>query len=325
MHALTQWALGSVWQSILLVALCYIVPFGDVLAVVIQVFITLRQGMHKGLVVTLGGTLLGITLGFILSSFLIEVNYSVFISTLQWALTLSLPLWLFAGLLRKTVSLSLTGQVLTLAFMTLFLITFYADFNMFPANLQQSVTENIEQLTSKIIKVQQEANTNSREDNLAITPENINLINKSLINIFEVVTIYIMYISVLLLARAWQSAMFQPGGFRQEFIKLDSGRLITTVLTCLWLLLLIMPSTSMMYALSGVIFIGAVWLVITGLSFVHWCISTLQLSWGVVILFYLLLILPFVSGILLFILILTGLVIGFVDLRALVLKIRSSK
>jgi hypothetical protein len=322
MQSLTQWVLGPVWQSILLIALCYVVPLGDVFAVIMQVFVTLRQGMQKGLVVTLGSTLLGITLGFILGSFFIDVNYLIFVNTLQWALTLSLPLWLFAGILRQTVSLLLTTQILTLVFMALFVITFYGNFHIFPTSLQQPVTENVEKLTDKIISLQQEAN--SVDSQVIITPENIALVNNFLINIFEIVTIYAMYLVILFLARAWQSVIFQPGGFRQEFINLNPGRLIVTLIVCLWMLLMILPNTSLIYALSGVIFVGAMWLLVTGIAFVHWLISTFQLAWGVVILFYLLLALPIISGILLFILMMIGLIGGFVDLRSFVLKIKSS-
>lgn len=321
MQALTQWLLGPVRQSVMFCALCYALPFGAIMAIVTQTMITLRQGMSKGLVVTLASVLMGVSIGYWANSFFVELSYTDFVSNLIWLLTLTLPLWVIAGLLRKTVSWTFSMQIMTVGFMLLFVICFIGDINIYPLELRNLASENVAKLTNEILVTQQKM---ASDEAVMLTPENIAGINSFLICILEVITLYVMYFLFLVLARTWQSVIFQPGGFKQEFINMQPGKLLITALSGIWLLLMLMPGNLTSYALAGVATIGMIWLFFNGLAFVHWLVTTYQLSWIFVFMLYLGLSLQLVNFILLFILVFVGLVIGFIDLRALALKNKSS-
>lgn len=306
-------ALGPLWQGVLLVACCYVIPLLDLFAMVIQGLVTLRQGMQKGFIVTVGGASLGAVLGFVAFGFITEVSFESLASSLLWVLSLALPFWLIAGLLRRTVSLALTMQIMTLFFMMLFIASFIADISIFPDYFRVAIIETARNLVSNIAEAQQTANLDAE---LVLTTEKIENITSFLVNLFEIISIYSMYTIFLISARAWQSALFMPGGFKKDFVQLKAGYLITTIFVCFWLLILIKPGTNLTYALLGAELICAIWLFIIGLSYVHWLIYSFNLSIGILVFFYLLLVLPIVSSIVVFMLIIIGLIDGFYDLRS---------
>lgn len=320
LRAIAKIALGPVWQGVLLVACCYVIPLLDLFAMVIQGLVTLRQGMLKGAVVTIGGTSLGIILWFIASNLFVDSNFELLTISLLWALGLALPFWLVAGLLRNTVSLVLTMQIVTLMFMMLFIASFTADISIFPDYFRGAIVETVNGLINNIADAQKTTNIDAE---LVLTTEKIETITSFLVKVFEVISIYSMYTIFLMCARAWQSLLFMQGGFKKEFINLKAGYLVTIIFVCFWLLIIIMPSTNLIYALSGAELIGAIWLFIIGVSYVHWLVSRFNLSMGILVLFYLLLVLPVLSSILAFALILIGLIDGFYDLRSYTNRLKS--
>lgn len=313
MQLLTNWVLGPVWQGILLAGCCYVIPFFDVLAMVIQGFITLRQGMLKGFVVTVGSVCLGVLLGFIAANLYFDVDLSMLTTGLLWALVMSLPFWLFAGLLRKTVSLVYTLQVMTLVFIGLFLFSFIADTSIFPSFFAKPVAESVQNLTSGIIEVQKQANVDTTN---LLTPENIDRLSNFLVHLFETVSIYTMYIMLLLMARLWQSVAFMPGEFKKEFMNLRTGKLLACGFAVCWLMLLFAPSIWFTFAMTGAFIVGSIWLFVVGLAHVHWAAHQYNASWGALLIFYLLLLLPVFSSLLLMILVIIGFIDGFFDMRA---------
>ena len=114
---------------------------------------------------------------------------------------------------------------------------------------------------------------------------------------FEIVSIYIMNILLILTSRFWQSFIFQPGGFTTEIVNIRTNKLMATALVCLCLLSLFLSNITLLYTLGGILFIGVIWLFLCGITLVHWLIATYKLPQSALIVFYLSLILPILSGI----------------------------
>jgi len=313
MQALTRIVLGPAWQGISLVALCYLLPFLSLFALVIEVFITLRQGIVKGLIVGVGGTICGVLAEFLLSGFFIELNVTALTQALYWALFLALPLWGFAALLRQTVSLQYTLQVMTLVFMGLFVFSFFEQISFFPRVIHNVINDNILKITA----------------GQKIT-QDIQLINQFVIYLLEIVFIYTTYVFLIMMGRAWQSYIFMPKEFSKEFQMLRPGSFITLSLASLLLMEIIFSNSILsngmiLLILSGILLIGAIWLSITGLAYIHWVIAEYNIPVRVLALFYLSLCLPIISSIVFIMLLLIGLVDGFKDLRTITLRFLNPK
>ncbi|MBP9722477.1 MAG: hypothetical protein KBD64_04875 [Gammaproteobacteria bacterium] len=316
MGAVTNWVLGPVWQAIFLVALCYVVPYLDTPAIVLQVFITLRQGLSKGLTVSLSGILIGVVLSFFVNTLFLDLDYNVLVQSLQWTLLVTLPLLGFAALLRQSVSLSLTLQVMTFAFMILLVICCYGEFHLFPELLNNQINANVAKITETLVKSQ----SGDSGDIFTIAPERIEQINQFITLVFEVLTIYTMYIGLLLLARTWQSYVFMPKAFGEEFRNLRCGLWLGVIIIASWFSILLVSDSIAQSSLTGVLLLGAIWLLINGITLVHWCLETFRISKWYLLFFYLLLLIPIVSSFLVLTLVLVGLTDSFINLRSFMLR-----
>lgn len=329
MQSLTKWALGSVWQGIFLAGCCYVIPFCDFMAMAIQGLVTLRQGMLKGFVLTMGSVCLGAVLrlpiyslffNLIGSQDLTDTLYTSFPEAIKLALMWSLPFWLFAGLLRKTVSLTFTLQVMTFAFMGWFLFSFFNDikfFAVFYANIDGKwIIDLVDTIQQRL----------DFDLSFLTTPGNIEWLNNYWIHLLESKIVFSVFILLLLMTRVWQSLVFMPGEFRKEFINLRTGRLITVFISVIFLIAFFasmnLANIWLSLLLIAMLSISTTWLFVIGLSYVHWFANTYNASWGTLVLFYVLLLLPFSSGILMTGLMMLGLIDGIYDFRSSLLKNR---
>lgn len=316
MQALTHWILGSVRQATLITAACYILPFFDFIAIIIQTFVTLRQGMRRGLIVILASIFLGVTGRVLLAALFTDVSLTLLKESIIWAMILSLPLWGFAGLLRKTVSLEFTTQAMTLIFVGLFAVIHYFDINILPLALKQALGESVNNLVNSLIAIQDHTQPNQ----ITVLPEHVEQLSKFLVHLFEIVTLYMVNLSLLIFARIWQSQVFMPKVFIKEFINVRSGKLISGLFLGFSIAVLLSASNFYFYLLVGTIF--GIWFIFTGIVFVHWAIHTYNLSWGFTAFFYISMFIPVLSGIVLLILIMLGLVDGFINLRSVALRMK---
>ncbi len=310
MHALARWVLGATWQSVLVISLCYVVPYLAMLGIVLQVFVTLRQGPAKGLTVSLISVVIGVLAGFILASLFSDVNYNLIGQSMQFSLLILLPLLAFAILLRQSVSLNLTAQVITLIAVLMFIICYTLQIHLFPDAMLEQVKENTAKLSDVI--------ANMQANNVSIDQAMVKQINQFMVIMFEITSLYSMYLALLMLARAYQSYIFMPNAFAQEFQNLKCSSLIATVLVLCWLLELLPYNMVSSFLLGGVLIIGLLWLILVGVALVHWLVARYNISKVYLGIFYLLFLIPILSSLQLFILMIMGLIDGFVNIRAVI-------
>ena len=328
MQAVTRWVLGSIWQSILLSVVCYLVPYCVLFAVVIMLFITLRQGITKGLVVGLSSAIIGVLARFLLGGIFAELDVNLLGQSLYWALLMTVPVWAFTVMLRQTVSLNYTTQMMTLCAMGLFAICSVGQLSLFPTALKAPINEYVNNLTTSLIEAQASTpnvSTTSEASQTSINPSNREQINQFLVHLFEIVTLYTTYLSLLILARAWQSYMFMPKEFSKEFQAVRSGSLIVAIIVGTWLLGIVSTNDSVLYSSAGVLFIGFIWLFIAGIAFMHWLMQEYKMSWRALVLFYSSLVVPIISSFMFLLLVLVGLTDGFINLRNAVLRRQGPK
>jgi hypothetical protein len=91
-------------------------------------------------------------------------------------------------------------------------------------------------------------------------------------------------LAFLVLARWWQSQLYNPGGFGREFHQLRMSPLLSAVLVCMMLICFVFNEY-----LGRWIPLLTVPLIISALAFVHWLIGSRMLSGNWVLGFYLLL------------------------------------
>ncbi len=114
----------------------------------------------------------------------------------------------------------------------------------------------------------------------------------------------------LMLARYWQAALYNPGGFRQEFHSIRLPRIAAALLVFALLL-----APNMALELAGLTPVCAVALVIAGISCVHGLAGKYQLARFWLVVFYLALV--FVNQLVFPLLVLLALIDSLFDLRGL--------
>jgi hypothetical protein len=139
-------------------------------------------------------------------------------------LMLWLPVWLAATVLRSTVSLNLTLQVIT-ALGLLFVLVLQLGFPQMQAELAGEFSQVIEQL------MQQQPDDTARE-NLARALDMVLQMTPAILAAGMMLSTVIG----LLLGRWWQAVLYNPGGFAREFNQLRLGRVLAAITTVMLLL-----------------------------------------------------------------------------------------
>ncbi len=123
---------------------------------------------------------------------------------------------------------------------------------------------------------------------------------------------YFQLMLAMLLARAWQAGLYNPGGFREEFHGLDIGRPLGVVALVLFGLALVLGDGSSTLARELALLLAPLFL-LQGLAVAHRIVAALGMSVGWLVALYLLLFFAMPHAAL--IVILVGLVDVFVDFR----------
>jgi hypothetical protein len=210
--------------------------------------------------------------------------------------------------------------------MALFVFSYCSQFNIAPPMITSQINNSVNVFTNMVIEAENashEAKQDLSANNRIFTPEVVETVAQFLLYLFVIITVYTIYLSLLLLVRLWQSYVFMPKEFSKEFQAVRCGQLLAMILVVCWFLVIgIVTNAVALFALAGILVIGVFWLILAGIAFAHWVMSRYQISWMGMVFFYILLILPVLSSILLLLLMLVGLVDGFVDLRRLIVRMR---
>lgn len=225
------------------------------------VLVTLVNGPQRGLVTT-GMALLGTAV----FSYLIfsAPQVAIIFVLLAW-----LPAWLVAMILRQTVSLAFSLQILT-AMSLLAVVLIYA---LYP-NFGEFWREPLDQMVTQLAQ-------QSEELSLQELKQTEDWVIEFLPGLFASSLMFGTMLS-LFLGRWWQAVFYNPGGFAEEFQSLNLGKVSALIAIAIMFLAIAIDNV---FAFSLVTVVFVLYLV-QGLSLFHAVIKVRQLSASWLFVFY---------------------------------------
>ncbi|NOX43102.1 MAG: hypothetical protein GXP19_05125 [Gammaproteobacteria bacterium] len=174
--------------------------------------VTLRQGMKQGAIVVISAIVATALIAFISLG---EPFFAIGFAAIVW-----IPIWLLAAILRYTISLQKT-LLFSVLFGWLTIIITYSVLDDPAAWWYESV---IDPWFTPVLN-QPEVGDEQRQLVQTFMKESAEVMTGAL-------AVFIMYYHLLMLiiARWWQSMLYNPGGFRSEFCSLNLGKALTLTL-----------------------------------------------------------------------------------------------
>ena len=238
-----------------------LVPPAAWLSAAAIVLVTLVNGPRRGLITT-GLALLGTAV----FSYLIfsAPQIAVIFVLLAW-----LPAWLVAMLLRQTVSLAFSLQVLG-AMTLLAVVMIYA---LYP-NFGELWREPLDIMVTQLVQ-------QSEEFSLQELKQTEEWLIEFLPGLFASSLMFGTMLS-LFIGRWWQAVFYNPGGFAEEFQSLNLGKTSAVIALALMLMAAVIDNV-FTFALATVVF---VLYLIQGLSLLHAVVKKRQVSASWLFVFY---------------------------------------
>jgi len=238
-----------------------LVPPATWLSAATIVLVTLVNGPQRGLITT-GLALLGTAV----FSYLIfsAPQIAVIFVLLAW-----LPAWLVAMLLRQTVSLAFSLQVLG-AMTLLAVVMIYA---LYP-NFGELWREPLDVMVAQLVQ-------QSEEFSLQELKQTEEWLIEFLPGLFASSLMFGTMLS-LFIGRWWQAVFYNPGGFAEEFQSLNLGKTSAVIALALMLMAAVIDNV-FTFALATVVF---VLYLIQGLSLLHAVVKKRQVSASWLFVFY---------------------------------------
>ena len=238
-----------------------LVPPATWLSAATIVLVTLVNGPQRGLITT-GLALLGTAV----FSYLIfsAPQIAVIFVLLAW-----LPAWLVAMLLRQTVSLAFSLQVLG-AMTLLAVVMIYA---LYP-NFGELWREPLDVMVAQLVQ-------QSEEFSLQELKQTEEWLIGFLPGLFASSLMFGTMLS-LFIGRWWQAVFYNPGGFAEEFQSLNLGKTSAVIALALMLMAAVIDNV-FTFALATVVF---VLYLIQGLSLLHAVVKKRQVSASWLFVFY---------------------------------------
>ena len=269
-----------------------ILPLGLLSAAAVAL-VTLRKGMREGAVVLAGGLLALAGLGAVIFHSPLAL---ALLGLLFWA-----PVWVLGLLLRSSRSLVLTLEVGLLVAAGLVLVQYLL------GDPVAYWTQLLGEFLARSVDPEMLGDTERQQLVAAMAPWMVGGVAASW---------FLQQALVLLLARYWQAALYNPGGFRSEFHAL---RLHRSVLLVLPALLVGAWAQGQAASLSAqLVLVLEAGLLLQGVALVHGLVGRLHAGIGWLVGFYSLLVVAFPYGITL--VTMAGYIDGWLDFRA---KVRS--
>ena len=238
-----------------------LVPPAAWLSAAAIVLVTLVNGPQRGLITT-GLALLGTAV----FSYLIfsAPQIAVIFVLLAW-----LPAWLVAMLLRQTVSLAFSLQVL--GAMTLLAVAMI--YALYP-NFGELWREPLDLMVTQLVQ-------QSEEFSLQELKQTEEWLIEFLPGLFASSLMFGTMLS-LFIGRWWQAVFYNPGGFAEEFQSLNLGKTSAVIALALMLMAAVIDNV-FTFALATVVF---VLYLIQGLSLLHAVVKRRQVSASWLFVFY---------------------------------------
>ena len=255
--------------------------------------VTLRAGPRDGLLVTLlAGLLVGLAGALLLGSVL-GVGLATGLVGGLW-----LPLWLMAWILRRTVSLSAalaTAGLLGAGFVVAIFLS----------------VDDVAAFWGRVLNALRTLAGEQGEGGLGGLALNFEDAARIVTGAIAANVVLGLILS-LMLARWWQSLLYNPGGFRKEFHALRLGQ-GTAIVVMGVLALTLVPSESVGILASNLSFVAVALYMVNGLALAHWAVASSGASAGWLAVLYVVMVfaLPYVAVLLAVV----GLADSWADLR----------
>ncbi|MBF6056899.1 MULTISPECIES: DUF2232 domain-containing protein [Thiomicrorhabdus] len=255
MLSLANFAMKGPFQAgiavVLLAALSvWFTPIGVLVGAIIAL-VTLRVSEVEGLKTLIWGLLVQLAL-------VVSLTGSYWPAIVS-ALEFMLPVWLVSVVLKKTGSLALALQT-AMVMVGLGVIGFH----LVVANPTQWWTELFQQ---SLLPILQESGVSYSQDAM----EGLIQMVTMLLGVFALT----LWFSIVLLARWWQSRLYFPGRFSQDFYALSLPKSTAYIAVILAIFGLIGTGQGLVYDLSGVVIAG---LMFQGLAIAHHTVKKRQAS-----------------------------------------------
>ncbi len=237
-------------HSALVVALLFVLgslfrPFAGAF----NALITLRKGPKEGILnLLLGGALA--------SLFIFQLSGNLFAAIVSVLFGL-FPAWLFAVILRETVSLSITIEIA--AYLGLIVVVIFHYFSNLENNIVEQFKSALQQATHTM-------------ENAPALPE---LADLPILGLFLSGLLMTQLIS-LFFARYWQAALFNPGGFKREFHQLRMSPRFAWIVVGL-VVISILPMANL-GIFNQLLVVGLAVFFLVGLSLLHYLVGVRQLN-----------------------------------------------
>jgi len=290
MLGIANYAMKGPMQSIIAVVLfsalsVFLAPFG-ILAGAIIALVTLRVSVTEGFKTLVWGVVSNIALtGLVTGNYIPGV-----ISVIEYML----PIWIMALVLRQTNSLALALQ-----FAMILVGLAIVGFHLTIANPTEWWLTLFNQHVAPLLEASQVAYEKESISDLA-----------SMVTMLLGVLLVVLWFSILVIARWWQSELYHPGKFKEDFYQFSLPRSTAYMAILLAVVGLVNGAEpGLVYDLSGVIIAG---LMFQGIAIAHQTVSVRQLHSAWLVGLYVLL---FVFPQAMLVLATIGLVDSWVDFR----------
>jgi hypothetical protein len=278
MRALASYILRGPMQATLVAVLCamlsLLIPPTAYLAGAVVALVTLRVGGRQGITAVFGATI-GVGL---IAWLVLPLSAAVaFMLAAAFALTVWLPVWLVSSVLRSTQSLALALQAAALFGVVVVVGAFWVLGD--PASAWHELLDKM-----KPVFVPPGASPNADQvygELIARAPYMTGYLAASLV---------LGVVVSLLVGRAWQAMLFNPGGLRNEFNGLRYG----TTAAVIALAVAGFAGFTEVPLLTNIVIVLVLAYVFQGLGVVHGLLARLKASGGWLVGIYVLLLLPMV-------------------------------
>jgi hypothetical protein len=223
--------------------------------------VTLRAGPKDGLLVTvLAGLLVGLGGTLLLGNAVLGVGLASGLVGGLW-----LPLWLMAWVLRRTISLPAALAAAGLLGAAFVIAVFLS-------------VDDMEAFWGRVLDALR--TLAGEQGNGALGGLKLNLEDAARIATGAVAANMVLGLVLsLMLARWWQSLLYNPGGFRKEFHALRLGQGTALAVMGIFALTLV-PGDNVSILASNLSFVAVVIYMVNGLALAHWAVASSGASAG---------------------------------------------
>ncbi len=238
-------------------AVGWIFPLSFLLSSAAAALVVLKKGAREGLLALIGAT--------VFCTLVASIRFGTPVLAIMNALAIWLPVWIAAQVLRTCSS-----QASVLIIVMIMSLILAIGIRYFVGDIETFWHDSLTKYASKIAIVDKAERQADVIKVLAV-----------IMNGFVAVSFGLMTMLSVLLARWWQSLLFNPNGFGEEFRKIQVPALIAApVLICAILVAVVKLPIPPYGMLLDLLMIGLATLMFHGLAIVHFFVKEKQLGNG---------------------------------------------